>query len=203
MPTDYPLSPTIISAIVSGVVALLIFAINHKMKKIEISIKAHNVEIAEYSTHLAQRMADLKEVELSNASAHRTADALLRRYETLRSEVAELNALLTLFYKEKEPAPDETKRRALLLCSSISHTVTPKGAFCEEFIIQLGHIREFFCKGSGYWENHVNFMTNFDLNCWLLVDSEYSRILKTLETGLLSETQELTPYKCEYKATRT
>lgn len=187
--------PRVVAALIAGLFGILLFMMNKNFKRIELSIIETNSHL---NAQINKRNADLKEIELSNHSAHHVGNLLFQRFQELKREVSELKALLYLHFDSTGPFDHDLQMRVLQLTSSISHWVSPRGAFNEEFVMELGHIHEFFEKGGDYWKNKKNFISAFDMNCWKLIDAEYAQAIDTLLSGELVERRELTPYKPEY-----
>jgi len=192
---DLLTDPRVVAAMIAGLFGLLFLAMNKKFKRIELSIAEANTLL---NAQMNERTADLKEVELSNHSAHHAGQIMFQRFKALKHEISELKALLYLHFDEKGPFSMEMQTQVNQLTASISHWVSPRGDFNEEFVMQLGQIREFFEKGGDYWINRKHFIGAFDLNCWMLIDAEYDQVIETLMSGELVQRRELLPHKPEY-----
>lgn len=193
------LSPAAIAAAIAGIfgmVGLLInLVVNGRVQRVDAQLKYHTAQINEINAQISKRMAELRESELRSASVYRVAEMMWKRYERLFNDVSELNSLLTRHSSSPGPFPSELTDRAVSLCSSISYVASPRGAFNEEFNTQLGHIREFFFNGGDYLKKRTGLTTAFNLNCWILLDSEFEQITKTVLSGGIQEKPDLRPYK--------
>ncbi|MNR18384.1 hypothetical protein D3C85_1351100 [compost metagenome] len=141
----------------------------------------------------ASALADLKKIELSNATAVKYADIVEQRAVRLHADLAELLAIVELIAAEPPLDTQEDRRHCLRLITSISLALSPRGGFAEEFNLELGHLREAAINGSAYLKKRQDMLTSFRRKAWMIIDAEYDRALASISTGSAMPRPALSP----------
>lgn len=190
-----PTWPVAVCAVLAAIcTAVLSWYLNQKNIKFTQEFQLHSAKLAEQASETSKTLAELKKIEISNATAIRYAEAIEKRAARLHDDFAEL---LSIPERMKLPSglTDKEKSEALTLVERISLTVSPRGVFNEELNIQIGHIRESVLQGPAYLSGKANLLIELQLNAWRMIDAEYDRSLETLATGSLIERPTLEPFK--------
>ncbi|UXN57712.1 hypothetical protein [Phyllobacterium zundukense] len=189
-------------AALTGIITTAVTIRNsRKLQIVDLDIKGYAAATAKEMALIAERQADLRDVELKNATAFRLAEMLFKRYEALRNDISDLRTMLDLYKNSPGELADAVRERILSPCNSISLHVSPKGSFDEEFNTQIEHIKAFLHSGHEYWQARRDFFAAFDLNCWKLVDAEFARVQETIAKGRLVERHQPEPSK--FKVTQS
>lgn len=172
---------------------ILQWSLNRRTRRLDESLRLHSAELGERNTETAAALADLKQVELTNARTSKWVDIVERRADRLQADFSELLGLLEVFVDREDVEDRKDLQKLAQLGRSISLTIPPRGKFAEELNIQLGHIREALAKGPGYLTERPGLLWALQTNAWKIVDAERSRALGAISAGALIERHDLEP----------
>jgi hypothetical protein len=172
---------------------ILQWGLNRRTRRLDETLRIHSAKLGERNSETAAALADLKQVELTNAATSKWVDIIERRADRLQADLAELLGLLEVFTDRKDDGDRKDLQRMAQLGRAISLTVPPIGKFPEELNIQLGHIREAVAKGPGYFTERPGLLWALQTNAWKIVDAERSRALEAISAGKPIERHDLEP----------
>lgn len=189
-----PTWPVASATLVASIVTLTLQAIlTRRARQVDEQLRIRTTLQGERNAETASSLNALKERELKNAATARWAEVIERRTDRLQENLAELLGLVVLLEQEPSEVGQETRARLLRLCSSISLSISPRGAFAEALNIQLGHLREVAILGPSYLKERPGLISSFQTNAWKIIDADRDRVTEALVEGQTIERRQLEP----------
>lgn len=203
-PAAVTLYAALIAAGVSIFSLLFNYRANKKSEKIRSSLEENNIAIRHFSAvtneQITREFNDIKKQELQRVDRWQFATVLLKRHDGLREAIAELLTILDQNYDCDKPVKDEILERFRLQKNKISLYCPPRGDFLEELNTQMTHIEVSLSTGkklSDEFSSH--FGAVFHMNCWILLNAEFDRIMKLIEPETNIQLELPEPYKATRK----
>lgn len=190
-----PTWPVAVAALITAFGTLILqWGLNRRTRRLDEELGVHAARLGERNTETASALADLKQVEVTNAAASKWIDIVERRTDSLQADFAELLGLLGVYaHDDRDGIGGKGRERMAQLGRSISLAIPPRGAFAEELNVQLGHIREAVQNGPEYLTERPGLLWALQTNAWKIVDAERSRVLEAISAGKPIERPELKP----------
>lgn len=203
-PAVATLCASLITAAVSLFSLVFNYRVNRKSEKIRLSLDENNMAIRHFSAvtneQITREFNDIKKQELEHADRWQSAAVLLKRYDGLREAIAELLTIIDQTYHCDKPVKDEILERFRLQKNMISLYFPPRGPLGEELNIQMSHIEGSLSTGKELSDNFSShFGSAFRMNCWNLLNSEFTRIMKLIDPETNIELELPERYKATYK----